>query len=168
MKQVDSYKFLDFANRQLVKVWIKGRPATKTIPWSPPARPLAESTVALISTAGLALTDDRPFDQEGERRDPFWGDPSYRVIPNDATERNVRCYHLHMNNRFIEEDLGCAFPLASLVELERAGEIGRAAPSNYSYMGYILDPGVLLEESAPAMIRNMVAEQVDVVLLAPY
>ena len=124
--------------------------------------------MALISTAGIALADDRPFDQEGERRNPWWGDPTYRVLPREATEKDVRCYHLHMDNRYAEQDLDCALPLTRLQELERAGQIGRSAPSHYSFMGYILQPEVLLEQSTPAMIDRMRAEQVDVVLLVPF
>ena len=80
-RQVDSYRFLDRLTQKLVQSWIeleiqRERPAE--IPWAPLSRPLADSTVALISSAGLALKKDRPFDQEGERRNPWWGDPSYR------------------------------------------------------------------------------------------
>ncbi len=164
---VDSYRFLNFGTRKLVQAWIEREPH-REIPWSPPGKPLAESTVALVSTAALALAEDRPFDQEGERRNPWWGDPSFRVIPRAATERDVRAYHLHLDNRYVEQDLNCALPLARLLELERAEEIGRSAPSHYSFMGYILQPDVLLEESTPAMIERMRGEHVDIVLLAPY
>ena len=51
--------------------------------------------------------------------------------------------------------------------LEEAGEIGRSATSHYSYMGYILEPKELLEESTPAMIKHMKAEGVDIVILVP-
>ena len=101
-------------------------------------------------------------------RDPWWGDPSFRVIPRTATECDVRAYHLHLDNRYVEQDLNCALPLARLLELERAGEIGRSAPSHYSFMGYILQPETLLERSTPAMIERMRGEHVDIVLLAPY
>ena len=167
VRPVDSYRFLNFGTRKLVRAWIQREPQ-REIPWSAPGKPLAESTVAMVSTAALALAEDRPFDQDGERHNPWWGDPSFRVIPRTATERDVRAYHLHLDNRYVEQDLNCALPLARLLELERAGEIGRSAPSHYSFMGYILQPDVLLEESTPAMIQRMRAEHVDVVLLAPF
>jgi D-proline reductase (dithiol) PrdB len=160
-------RFLDFASRQIVKAWIGGA-SPREIPWTPPSRSLAESTVALVSTAGLAMAADRPFDQEGERRDPWWGDPSFRIIPRDATTGDVRIYHLHVDNRPAEQDLDCAFPLGRLRDFEDRGEIRRSAPSHYSFMGYILEPATLLEQSTPAMIDRMRAEQVDVVLLVPY
>ena len=99
-KQVDSYRFLDRLTQKLVQSWIgletqRDHPAE--IPWTPLSRPLAESTVALISSAGLALKTDRPFDQEGERRNPWWGDPSYRILPRTATAEDVSLYHLHIH-----------------------------------------------------------------------
>jgi len=153
--------------RRLVKAWVEREPERESV-WTPLEKPLSESTVALVSTAAVALADDLPFDQEGERRDPWWGDPSFRVIPRDATAKDLAFYHLHVDNRYAEQDPNCAFPLTRLAELEQAGEIGRSAPSHYSYMGYILDPEVLLEQSTPEMIRRMQSEQVDVVLLVPF
>jgi hypothetical protein len=85
----------------------------------------------------LCLGTDRPFDQEGERRNPWWGDPSYRIIPSTATSPDMRLYHLHIDPSYAEQDLNCLFPLQRLQELVEAGEIGRSAPRHYSIMGYI-------------------------------
>lgn len=71
--------------------WIRREPE-REIPWTP----LDHCTVALISTASVALKNDRPFDQEGARQDPWWGDSSYRIIPRETTEQDVNFYHLHM------------------------------------------------------------------------
>ena len=165
-KQVDSYRFLDFITRRMVKAWI-GLESPKEIPWTPLVKPLAECTVAMVSTGGVALKTDRPFDQQGERNNPWWGDPSYRVLPRATTAQDVRIYHQHIDPRFGLQDLNCMLPLQRLIELEDAGEIGAAAPHHYSFMGYILQPHVLLKESTPAMIRHLQEEQVDVVLLVP-
>jgi len=164
---VDSYRYVDRITGRVLKGWA-ARESYREIPWTPLAKPLAECTVALVSTAGLALETDEPFDQEGERRNPWWGDPSFRVIPRDAAEKDVRSWHLHGNAANVKEDLGCVFPLAGLLELEAGGEIGRSAPRHYSFMGYILEPTVLLTESTLAMIRLMKEDAVDAVLLVPY
>ena len=96
---IDSYRFLDFATRQVMKAWA-ARQKPGEIPFTPLAKPLGECTVAVLSTAAVARHDDRPFDQERERRDPWWGDPSFRVIPLGTTERDVRLYHMHIDPRF--------------------------------------------------------------------
>jgi len=165
-KNVDSYKFLDRINRMIVKAWIEREPR-REIPWTPLAKPLPECTVALISSAAVALKEDSPFDMDGERRNPWWGDPSYRVLPRGTKTGDVNVYHLHINTRFPEEDLNCLLPLERLSELEQAAEIGRSAPSHYSFMGYLLRPQVFLEQTVPRIIQTLKSEEVDVVVLVP-
>ena len=101
MKRVDSFRFLSLPSKRIVKAWIAREPA-RDIPWTPLGKPLAEAVVALVSTAGAALRTDPPFDQEGERRNPWWGDPTCRVLPRDATERDVALYHLHIDTSYAE------------------------------------------------------------------
>ena len=163
---IDSYRFLDFASRQVMKAWA-ARQEPGVIPFTPLAKPLRECTIALISTAGIARNDDRPFDQEGERRDPWWGDPSFRVIPLGSTEQDVQLYHMHIDPRFGQADLDVVLPMRRLTELARDGVVGQAAPRHYSLMGYILDPTVLVEETAPAIADRMRADHVDAVALVP-
>jgi D-proline reductase (dithiol) PrdB len=165
-KQVNSYRFLDGMVKRLVRTWIKLEPK-RAIPWTPLSKPLKECTVALLSSGGLALKSDRPFNQEGERLNPWWGDPSYRLLPCDADPKEIALYHLHISNKIVERDINTLIPIERLLELEQAGGIGRAATHHYSYMGYILQPQVLLEETLPALIEQMKQDQVDAVLLVP-
>ncbi len=165
-KTVDSYRYISGITRRMLRTWVemeKPRP----IPFSPLCKPLKQSKVALLSSAGIALKTDRPFDQEGERRNPWWGDPSYRILPKSTTQEDVRLYHLHIDPRPAEQDLNCLFPLARLKELEQLGEIGAAAEQHFSMMGYILQPETLLKETVPAMIHDLRAERADVVVLVP-
>jgi D-proline reductase (dithiol) PrdB len=163
---INSYRFLDFATRQVMKAWA-GRLEPGVIPFTAFAKRLRECTVALITTAGVARNDDRPFDQEGERRNPWWGDPSFRAIPFGTTEKDVRLYHLHIDTRVGEADLDVVLPMRRLAELAGEGVVGRPAPTHYSLMGYILDPRELLEQTVPAIAERMRAEHVDAVALAP-
>ena len=123
---VDSFRFLDFVTRQVFKAWIAREPS-RPIPWTPLRRPLTECTVALISSGGIALKTDPPFDQEGERKNPWWGDPSFRVIPKATTEDDIEVYHLHIDPRFARRDLNCLLPIRRLEELEEAGAENNAA-----------------------------------------
>lgn len=163
---IDSYRFLDFASRQVMKAWA-ARQKPGLIPFTPMTKPLAECTIALVSTAGVARNDDVPFDQDGERRDPWWGDPSFRVIPLGTTEREVRLYHMHIDPRFGEADLDVVLPMRRLTELSREGVVGGAAARHYSIMGYILEATVLLEETAPAIAEHMRHDGVDAAALVP-
>lgn len=163
---IDSYRFLDFAARQVMKAWA-AREQPGVVPFTPLSKPLAECTVALISTAGISRHDDRPFDQDGERRNPWWGDPSFREIPVGTTERDVRLYHLHIDPRFGEADLDVVLPMRRLAELAQERFVGRSANRHYSVMGYILDATVLIGQTAPAIVERMRADAVDAAALVP-
>jgi hypothetical protein len=58
-------------------------------------------------------------------------------------------------------------PLRRLTELAEAGIVGRPALSHYSIMGYILEPTLLVEETAPMIAERMRLEGVDVAGLVP-
>jgi D-proline reductase (dithiol) PrdB len=163
-KTVDSYRFMDGISKRMIRSWIKLE-APREIPWTPLSKPLSDCTVALVSTGGIALKTDRPFDQEGERQNPWWGDPSYRVIPQTARAEDIRVYHLHIDPSLAERDLNCLLPTERLAELAEMGKIGRVAPSHYSLMGYQLEPQEQLEKSIPAIIEHLRADHVDVAIL---
>jgi len=117
---VDSYRYLNPASRAIVKTMIALSPRDR-LPWTPLPRPLSEATVALVSTAGLSMLADSPFDAEGERQNPWWGDPTYRILPRTATEADIVASHLHIEIAYIQQDLDVALPLRRLAEAE-AGE----------------------------------------------
>ncbi len=165
-KQVDSYRFITGITKRMVKTWV-GMEKPREIPWTPLTKKLSDCTVAILVTAGMALNSDRPFNQEGEHRNPWWGDPSYRVIPCSATERDVSFYHMHIDPTPALQDLNCMVPLGRLQEMEQTREIGRSAPRHYSIMGYLLKPEQMLRESIPAIIASLRQDQVDVVLMVP-
>ena len=122
-KTVDSCRFLDGISKRAMKRWA-GLPGETQIPWSPLARPLSKCTVALVSSAAIALKTDHPFDAEIERQDPWFADPSYRVVPRTARTGDIRVCHLHINPGFAERDLNSVLPAERLDELaKRPGEL---------------------------------------------
>ena len=96
-------------------------------------KPLAAARVALLSTAGLSMKGDSPFDMEMERRNPTRGDGSWRAIPADATTGSVVANHLHIDTGYIDRDLNVALPLDRLRELRAAGEVGELRPITRSW-----------------------------------
>jgi D-proline reductase (dithiol) PrdB len=165
-KTVDSFRFISGVSRRLIRSWIDLE-SPRDIPWTPLSKPLAECTVALVSTGGIALKSDKPFDQEGERKNPWWGDPSYRIIPRGTRSEDIRVYHLHIDPGPAEQDMNCLLPLDRLDELVESGKAGRAADSHYSFMGYILEPAELLQKSVPAIIGHLRQDKVDVAVFIP-
>lgn len=163
---VDSYKWLPpslkvyFSNMQVEK------PAST--PWTPLAKPLSETRVALVTTAGINVRGvEPPFDYHREQREPNWGDPTFRRIPRDVRQEQIQTGHLHINNQDIERDFNVAIPISRMIELEAAGVIGSLAPTNYSFMGYQPDTTEWTERYAPEAVRLMKEEGVDAVVLTP-
>ena len=157
---------LEPITRQLVRAWIAHEPAHDPV-WTPLERPLSECRVALISSAGIALRDDTPFDLQIELDDAWRADETHRVIPSSATTADIRVYHTHINHEPGEQDMNCLLPLDRLHELAQSGEIGAVAPSHYSYIGYTVAPDRLIRETIPAIIGQLKAEAVDAAVLAP-
>jgi D-proline reductase (dithiol) PrdB len=147
---------------------IPDQPSHAEIPWAPVRKPLAESKLSLLSTAGLSMRDDVPFDMEMERRQPTRGDPSWRRLSSDATAATIEANHLHIDTGYIERDLNVALPLERARELVAEGVLGALADSHYSIMGYQgSDSSTLENESAPQIAEAMRSEEVDLALLAP-
>jgi len=129
------------------------------VPCAPLRKPLNESRVAIVTTAGLHLPSQPPFDN-----DVRGGDTSYRVIPNDADVSTL--LEAHRSETFdhaaVQADPNLAFPL------DRLREMGLPpAPRHLSFMGSISAPGRLIAESAPEAAQLLVDDAVDVALLVP-
>lgn len=166
--RVDPWRFTGSFLAGLLSRAIPAQPAWTSIPWAPVRKPLSRSRVALLSTAGLSMKGDPPFDMELERRSPTRGDPSWRRLRADATSADVEANHLHIDTGYLLRDLNVALPLDRLRELVAAGEVGSVAPSHYSIMGYQgSDTTALERESAPAIAEAMRREEVDLALLVP-
>ena len=167
-REVDPWRFTGGFLRKALGGSIPETPTHGPIPWAPLARPLREARVALVSTAGISMRDDAPFDMEFERRNPMRGDPSYRRLRADASSQSVVANHLHIDTGYIARDLNVALPLERLHELARAGEVGSVAPTHYSIMGYQgNDSSELADRTSPAIAADMKSEEVDLAILAP-
>lgn len=166
--QVDPWRFAGGFLKKVLSARIPDEPSHGPIPWTEVAKPLAECRVALLSTAGLSMKGDTPFDMEFERQNPTKGDPSWRRIPSDASSATLVANHLHIDTSFIERDLNVALPVDRLRELVAAGGVAAIADTHYSIMGYQGDDTSTLEtRSAPEIAEAMRSEAVDLALLAP-
>jgi D-proline reductase (dithiol) PrdB len=146
---------------------IPAHPFSGDIPWTPLKKPIKQTTFTLMTSAGISLRTDPPFDVEREKREPAWGDPSYREIPATASQEDIDVNHLHINTDYIKQDINVMLPLRRFQEFEKEGIIGRLAPTSYSYYGFQLDPTELLQQTMPAVVDRMKAENVEAVLLTP-
>jgi len=167
-REVDAWRFAGGFLERILSAQIPDTPTHDVIPWTPFAGRLAEAKVALLSTAGISMRGDAPFDMDFERQRPTRGDPSWRALRGDATSGDVEVNHLHIDTSYIERDLNVALPLDRLREAAAEGLVGSMAETHYSIMGYQgSDTRPLEEESAPAIARSLAQEGVDALLLAP-
>ncbi len=120
--------------------------------------PLAQRRVAIVTTAGLHLRGDRPFDS---------GAADYRVIPGDAPATDLIMSHVSVNfdRSGFQEDFNVVFPLDRLRELAAESLVGSVADIHYSFMG--ATPMRALEAKARELAGLLKKDRVDALLLSP-
>ena len=138
-------------------------PTFADTPWTPVAKALGQSRIAVVTTGGLYRPGvDPPFDVGA-----LGGDVSYRAIPRETAIATLAIAHPHFAHEMAEADMNTVFPLDRLEELRADGVIGDLAPTHFSTMGYAPRAADLAEETAPAIAARMRAEAVDAALLVP-
>ena len=126
--------------------------------WVTP-EPLADATVAIISTAGLHRRDDAPFNL---------GAIDYRLLPGDVDFADVVVSHISTNfdRSAFQQDPNIWFPLDRLRDMAMRGEIGGVSRWHYSFMG--AQPNhEALKDTGEEVGRLLAADGVDVALLLP-
>ncbi len=133
-------------------------------PWTPPARPLREARLALVTSAGLHRRGDPPF--VSNHHEP---DYSYRRLPADTPAAEILQSHASagFDRSGIQRDLNTTYPVDRLRELLMRGAIGSLADSFYSFMGALRNVARLEQETAPAVAELLRQDGVEVVLLTP-
>jgi D-proline reductase (dithiol) PrdB len=134
------------------------------VPWVEPRLPLRQAVLALVTTGGVHLDTQTPFDMT----DPN-GDPSFREVPVNATRKSLTITHDYYDHRDADNDLNLVFPVQRLEEIRQAGALGGLHHLAYSLMGHIDGPHlqVLVEETAVEIARRLSVAGVDYVLLVP-
>jgi hypothetical protein len=163
---VDSYRFLPRSFRPLYEGRGPYRGEEEPV-WAAFGKRLGEAKIALLTSAGLYLDgQQQPFDAEGERANPQWGDPSWRAIPLQGGAIGVM--HLHLNTAEIVADPEIALPRRTLAQLAGEGVIGAAAEQHFAVMGY-QDRRLAgwAEKTAPEIAASLHDQQVDGLILAP-
>ncbi len=127
----------------------------ETEPWTP-ARPLAESRIALVSTAAVHRRDDKRFSLSAR---------DFRRIGTNDRDL-IQSHHSGDHDRTgFQQDLNLILPFDRLGELVEAGELGSIGPTHYSFLGG--SPPDQMERAARKAAQEMKAEGVDTVLLCP-
>ena len=134
------------------------------VPWTPLCKPLAESRVALVTTAGVHHKSEVPFDMV----DPE-GDPTFRVIDVSRPITDLVITHDYYDHSDADKDINIIFPIQRLREFESDGLIGEVAKTHYGFMGHIVGRHIqtLINKTAPQVARRLRNDAVDIVFLTP-
>jgi D-proline reductase (dithiol) PrdB len=129
-------------------------------PWTPMTKPLAESRVGLLSTAGTYA--------KGQVAYYYKDDASIRLIPKTTAVEDIRFSHLTEN--YLPDprrDPNCVFPIEPLRQLEAEGVVGSVADDLLSCMGGIYSQRKVRQRLAPAVAEEFQRLKIDVALLVP-
>ena len=127
-------------------------------PWITPKK-LADSKVAIVSTAGLHRRSDAPFQV---------GAVDYRLIPADVDFGDLVVSHISTNfdRSAYQQDPNIWFPLDRLREMADDGEIAGVSQWHYSFMG--AQPNhEKLSLAGEEIGRLLAADEVDVAFMVP-
>lgn len=134
------------------------------IPFVRPGKPLSQMKGALITTAGIHLLNQRPFDMVNPD-----GDPTWREIPGDVEQTQITITHKYYDHTDADRDLNVVFPLEHFRSLVQQGVMGSLAARHFGFMGHI--DGALVSElnnrTAPEVAAKLRAEGVDFAFLTP-
>jgi len=127
-------------------------------------KPLAESRLAVVSSAGFVPPDAQPFDTNARG-----GDTSFRVVTRDTEVSSlIDCQRSESyDHSGVRADPNLAFPLDRARELVEHGRVGSITSRHLSFSGSITAPGRLIRDTAPEAAALLVKDEVDVALLVP-
>ena len=134
------------------------------IPWTPVKKPLHQSTIAVVTTAGVHDKTQKYFDMT----DPN-GDPTFRAIDISKPLTDLMITHDYYDHTDADKDINIVFPIERLREFDKAGITGKLSDRNYGFMGHILGPHIdtLIKVTAPDVAHRLKSDDVDIVLLTP-
>ncbi|MCK9995477.1 MAG: hypothetical protein KAH56_04260 [Candidatus Krumholzibacteria bacterium] len=134
----------------------------RPIPWSPAQNP-ASAMVALVSSGGLHLRGEDPFDV----MDSPWGDTSFRIVPHGTAAQELDLDAEYVDEKYIGKDPEVTLPMAALDRMVSRGLAGKAAPRHFSLCEGILRPLPGVKDTAEQLTELMTADGVDAVVLLP-
>lgn len=128
-------------------------------PFTPLAKPLRESRVALIASGGIYARGQVAFH--------FKDDSSYRIVPRNVDYGDLRVTHFAYDLTDARADPNVVFPLETLLDLAGEGHVGEVSSNAYTFMGGIYSARRVQQELAPALTRHLCDDEVDLAILVP-
>ena len=133
-------------------------------PWTPMTMPASQCRLALVTTGGVHLRSQPPYNM----KDPA-GDPTFREIPAAAQVENLMITHNYYDHSDADKDINIVFPIECVRELAQFGDIGEVNHRHFSFMGHITNHHIhtLMNITAPRVASALKADGVDIAILTP-
>jgi D-proline reductase (dithiol) PrdB len=132
-------------------------PTTPPPVWTPVTKALNKCVVGFATAGGIHLKKQTPFNPAG--------DFSIRAIPSNEKTADMMVTHGGYDNGDVNKDINAMLPLDRLHELEKAGFIGKVAPTLVGFMGGGGNVEKFRNETGPAIAKIFKDEGVDICLL---
>ena len=120
--------------------------------------PLRETTVAIVTSAGLMRPGEEPWPE---------GDSGFRIFDRDERDLIVGHQSTNFDRSGLAADLNVAYPIDRIDEMEAEGKIGAVASRHLSFTGPLMELSTLRIDTGPAAAKLLIDDGVDVVLLTP-
>ncbi len=133
-----------------------------TVPLAQLQRPVSESRLTFVSSAGVQPKGTLPFDVVH----PV-GDYSFRRVPSQSRPGDLEIHQIKYPTTGANRDLNVIFPIERLQELAQEGAIGALTPNLFSFIGYNMDPERLERTLAENIAEAVVQDGAEAALLAP-
>ena len=128
-------------------------------PFQPLAKPLAESRLAVISSGGVYASGQVAFH--------YKDDISLRCIDSATPVDALRATHFAYDLTDARKDPNVVLPLQALRRQVEAKRLGELAKNAYTFMGGIYSVRKVRDIIAPALLRRLREDAVDVALMVP-
>ena len=132
------------------------------VPLAKLEKPISESKVCFVSTAGVQPKSTLPFDTVH----PI-GDYSFRSVPSNTPTDELEIHQIKYPTFGANEDVNVIFPIDRMRELRNEEKVGALTENFFSFIGYNMDPERLERTLAEDLADAIEAEKPDVLLAAP-
>ncbi len=132
------------------------------IPLARLRKPLSQTRLTFVSSAGVQPKGTMPFDVVH----PV-GDYSFRRVPSSAKISQLEIHQIKYPTSGALKDLNVIFPIQRLQELTKEGVIGGLTPNLFSFIGYQMDPPTFERTLAEDIANAVVADGAEAALLCP-
>lgn len=131
----------------------------ETLAWTTP-KPLSESRVAIVTTAGLRTDAATLWSQSDE---------GFTVLPHGNTDLSFAHFSPNFDRSGFNIDVNTVLPQDRLDEMAAAGIIGSVASQHISFMGAVKDHNLatMRLDTGPAAAQLLREDGVDTILLTP-